>query len=89
MEATQEEKNTQEVLNDPVELASYIEEIGSHYELLFRSGNSERTHSPLYAALLYQYKGVVGMRIADGIDNMRNEQWKKTITKQNSSHQDG
>lgn len=89
MEATQEEKHTQEVLNDPVELAGHIEEIGSHYEMLFASGNSERTHSPLYAALLFQYKGVVGIRIADSINNMRNEQWKKIITKQISANQEG
>lgn len=89
METQQEEKCTQEVLNDPVELAGYIEEIGSHYELIFRSLHSTRTHSPLYASLLFQFKNVVVMRIADGLENMRNEQWKKTIIKENSNQQDG
>lgn len=71
---------TKKVSNDPVALAGLIEQIGTHYELVM-TNRTERTNSPLYAAMLFQHEVVRELRIAVDLNTMHNEQWKKVLTK--------
>lgn len=80
MEAQTDRIRTKKVSNDPVALAGHIEQIGTHYELVM-TNRTERTNSPLYAAMLFQLEGVKQLRIAVDLNAMHNEQWKKVISK--------
>ena len=80
MEAQIDRICTKKVHDDPVALAGSIEQIGTHYELVM-TNRTERTNSPLYAAMLYQFKDVRQVRIAVDLNAMHNESWKKVISK--------